>query len=59
MHLSHNKTISVLIAYLLGDLSAYTHWYGAISETTISFAGVFGTYFSCAYLSILEPFIWP
>jgi hypothetical protein len=33
-HLSHNKFISVLIAYLLGDLSAYTHWYGAISVMT-------------------------
>jgi hypothetical protein len=59
MHLSHNKLISVLIAYLLGDLLAYTHWYGAVSETTTSFAGMFGTYFSCTYLSKLELFIWP
>ena len=58
MRLSHNKIISVFIAYLLGDLSAYTNWYGALSETT-SFAGVFGTYFSCTYLSKLELFIWP
>ena len=34
MHLSHYKIISVLFAYLLGDLSAYTHWYGAVSVTT-------------------------
>jgi len=33
-HLSYNKIISVLTAYLLGDLSAYTHWYGAISVMT-------------------------
>jgi Phosphoenolpyruvate synthase/pyruvate phosphate dikinase len=57
MHLSHNKIISVFIAYLLGDLSAYTHWDDAVSEMTTSFAGVFGTYFSLTYLSKLELYL--
>jgi len=34
MHLSHYKIISVLFAYFLGDLSAYTHWYGAVLVMT-------------------------
>lgn len=34
MHLSHYNIICVLFAYLLGDLLAYTHWYGAMSVMT-------------------------
>jgi hypothetical protein len=53
------KIISVLIAYLLGDLSAYTHWYDALSKTTTSLAGPFGIHLSFTYLSKLELLIWP
>ena len=67
MHLSHYKIVSVIFAYLLGDLSAYTYWYGAMSVMTNQLCPCVWHFFflyilvksKTVYLAVVFAIHWP